>query len=82
MSHHLSHRAQKAGVAPTSQAAALTWDRVVAKRAMVLDELGRRNRRLLATDDPELADDAKRFLDIYEGNVDAIEFVRLPIEIR
>jgi hypothetical protein len=34
------------------------------------------------TDDPELADDAKRFLDIYEGNVDAIEFVRLPIEIR
>jgi hypothetical protein len=34
------------------------------------------------TDDPELADDAKRFLDIYEGNVDAIEFVRLPVEIR
>ena len=34
------------------------------------------------TDDPELADDARRLLDIYEGNVDAIEFVRLPIEIR
>jgi hypothetical protein len=34
------------------------------------------------TDDPELADDARRFLDIYEGNVDAIEFVPLPIEIR
>jgi hypothetical protein len=34
------------------------------------------------TDDPDLADDAARFLDIYEGNVDAIEFVELPIEIR
>ena len=34
------------------------------------------------TNEPELADDARRFLDIYEGNVDAIEFVRLPIEIR
>jgi hypothetical protein len=34
------------------------------------------------TDDPELADDARRLLDIYEGNVDVIEFVRLPIEIR
>ena len=34
------------------------------------------------TDDPELASDARRLLDIYEGNVDAIEFVRLPIEIR
>jgi hypothetical protein len=33
-------------------------------------------------DDPELADDVGRFLDIYEGNVDAIEFVQLPIEIR
>jgi hypothetical protein len=33
------------------------------------------------TDDPELADDVRRLLDIYEGNVDAIEFVRLPIEI-
>jgi hypothetical protein len=34
------------------------------------------------TVDPELADDAERLLDIYEGNVDAIEFVRLPVEIR
>ena len=33
-------------------------------------------------DDPELADDARRLLDIYEGNVDTIEFVRLPVEIR
>jgi hypothetical protein len=34
------------------------------------------------TDDPGLASDARRLLDIYEGNVDAIEFVRLPMEIR
>jgi hypothetical protein len=34
------------------------------------------------TEDPEIADEARRLLDIYEGNVDAIEFVRLPIEIR
>jgi hypothetical protein len=33
-------------------------------------------------DDPEFADEARRLLDIYEGNVDAIEFVRLPIEVR
>jgi hypothetical protein len=29
-----------------------------------------------------LADDAKLLLDIYEGNVDVIEFVKLPVEIR
>ncbi len=32
--------------------------------------------------DPALAGDAKRLLDIYEGNVDAIEFVRLPVGIQ
>jgi hypothetical protein len=31
---------------------------------------------------PELADEASLLLDIYEGNVDAIEFVRLPVDIR
>jgi hypothetical protein len=31
---------------------------------------------------PELAGDARKLLDIYEGNVDAIEFVRLPIEVQ
>jgi hypothetical protein len=31
------------------------------------------------TDDPQLADDAARLLDIYEGNVDEIEFVALPV---
>jgi hypothetical protein len=34
------------------------------------------------SDLPELADEASLLLDIYEGNVDAIEFVRLPVEIR
>ena len=32
--------------------------------------------------EPTLAGDAERLLDIYEGNVDVIEFVRLPAEIR
>jgi len=32
--------------------------------------------------DPELTDPASRFIDIYEGNLDAIEFVRLPVAIR
>ena len=31
------------------------------------------------TDDPDLADDAAQLLDIYEGNVDTIEFVPLPV---
>jgi len=31
--------------------------------------------------DPELADAARRLLDIYEGNLDLIEFVELPVEI-
>ncbi|MGH0035587.1 MAG: DUF3450 family protein [Myxococcota bacterium] len=31
---------------------------------------------------PDLADEAKFLLDIYEGSVDAIEFVELPAEIR
>jgi len=34
------------------------------------------------TNDPELADDAQTLLDIYEGNVDTIEFVRFPVEAR
>lgn len=33
------------------------------------------------TNDPGLADDAKRLIDIYEGNVDLIEFVDLPVEL-
>jgi hypothetical protein len=33
------------------------------------------------SNDPELADEAKLLLDIYEGNVDVIEFVKLPVEI-
>ena len=33
-------------------------------------------------DDPELADDAGRLLDIYEGNVDLIDFVELPVQIQ
>ncbi len=33
-------------------------------------------------DDPSLVDEAQRFLDIYEGNVDEIAFVTLPVEIR
>jgi hypothetical protein len=32
--------------------------------------------------DPALADDAGRLLDIYEGNVDTIEFVPFPVEIQ
>ena len=34
------------------------------------------------TDEPDLADDAELLLDIYEGNVDTIEFVNFPVEIR
>jgi hypothetical protein len=34
------------------------------------------------SNEPDLADDARKLLDIYEGNVDAIEFVPLPVEIR
>jgi hypothetical protein len=33
-------------------------------------------------DDDSLTDDAEQLLDIYEGNIDAIEFVELPVEIR
>lgn len=33
------------------------------------------------SDDPGLAGDARRLLDIYQGNVDLIEFVELPVEI-
>jgi hypothetical protein len=33
------------------------------------------------SDDPELADQTRRLLDIYQGNVDLIEFVELPVEI-
>jgi len=32
-------------------------------------------------DDASLADDAKLFLDIYEGNVDTIAFVPVPVEV-
>jgi hypothetical protein len=31
---------------------------------------------------PDVADEARQLLDIYEGNVDEIEFVPLPVEIR
>jgi hypothetical protein len=34
------------------------------------------------SEEPKLAEDAARLLDIYEGNVDAIEFVSLPVEVR
>jgi Protein of unknown function (DUF3450) len=34
------------------------------------------------SEEPALADDAKRLLDIYEGNVDLIQFVKMPVEIR
>jgi hypothetical protein len=34
------------------------------------------------TNESGLAGDAKLLLDIYEGNVDVIEFVKLPVEIR
>jgi len=33
------------------------------------------------TNEPELADDAELLLDIYEGNVDVIEFVPLPVQL-
>lgn len=33
-------------------------------------------------DDDSLTEDAALLLDIYEGNIDAIEFVELPVEIR
>jgi hypothetical protein len=32
--------------------------------------------------DPDLVGEAELLLDIYEGNIDAIEFVELPVEIR
>ena len=34
------------------------------------------------TEDPDLAEDAALLLDIYEGNVDTIDFVNLPVEVR
>jgi len=34
------------------------------------------------SNDPSLAHDAELLMDIYEGNVDSIEFVGLPVEIR
>lgn len=34
------------------------------------------------TSRPELVDAARKLLDIYEGNVDAIEFVEIPVEIQ
>ena len=34
------------------------------------------------SDDPSIASDAGLLLDIYEGNVDLIDFVELPVEIR
>jgi hypothetical protein len=34
------------------------------------------------SDDPSLAKDAKLLLDVFEGNVDVIEFVEMPVEIR
>jgi gas vesicle protein len=33
-------------------------------------------------DDPQLAEDAQLLLDIYEGNVDTIAFIPMPVEIR
>lgn len=33
-------------------------------------------------DDPDLVPEARKLLDIYEGNVDAIDFVRMPVHIR
>lgn len=33
-------------------------------------------------DDPELAEKAQLFLDIYEGNVDTIAFVPVPVDVR
>ena len=34
------------------------------------------------SEEPGLADSSARLLDIYEGNVDEIEFVKLPVEVR
>ncbi|WP_309386579.1 DUF3450 family protein [Cerasicoccus frondis] len=34
------------------------------------------------TEDNSIAGDAKRFMDMYEGNTDVIEFVQLPIQIK
>ncbi len=34
------------------------------------------------SNDPDLADDARMLLDIYEGNTDIIEFVEIPVEIQ
>jgi hypothetical protein len=34
------------------------------------------------SDDPALASEAKLLLDVFEGNVDVIEFVEMPVEIR
>ncbi len=34
------------------------------------------------SNEPDLAEQARLLLDIYEGNVDVIRFVRLPVEIR
>ena len=34
------------------------------------------------TNEPELAPSARRLLDIYEGNLDVIDFVELPVEIQ
>lgn len=34
------------------------------------------------SDDPEIVEAARRLIDIYEGSDDAIEFVRLPVDIR
>ena len=33
-------------------------------------------------DDPALAEEAQLFLDIYEGNVDTIAFVPMPVDLR
>lgn len=33
-------------------------------------------------DEPRLADRARLLLDVYEGNVDIIEFVKMPVEVR
>ena len=34
------------------------------------------------TDDPDLVDDARLLIDIYEGNVDTIRFVDMPVQIQ
>ncbi len=43
-----------------------TWNRVVAQRAIVLDELARRNQRLVAADDSELAEKIERYRSVRE----------------